>query len=197
MMWTRLLIGGAVVLVPGNALAQQAGAYLADKGNFFIASDVAQAGSMQIERFGPGRSFGTAYGYDFGNGFKTDVESVTKLESPERLANLPVSGGITTTSVMLNGMYEISDGAWRMKPFIGARIGMIGLNQRILGISGSDWVSAYQLRGGVTLGFNQKLLGSLGYQWSMGSKPHLSLAGIPTKVEIDRHGFVLGINYKY
>ena len=74
---------------------------------------------------------------------------------------------------------------------------MIGLNQRILGISGSDWVSAYQLRGGVTLGFNQKLLGSLGYQWSMGSKPHLSLAGIPTKVEIDRHGFVLGINYKY
>ena len=50
--------------------------------------------------------------------------------------------------------------------------------------------------GGVSLGLTQKLLGSLEYRWTMGSKPHFSLGGIPTKLEVDRHGFVLGVNYK-
>jgi hypothetical protein len=31
----------------------------------------------------------------------------------------------------------------------------------------------------------------------MGSKPHFSLAGIPAKLEVNRHGFVVGMNYKY
>ena len=196
-MRSRLLVGGAVVLLTGPALAQTAGPYLASKGNMYFPSDIAQAGSMQIERFGPGRTFGTAYGYDFGNGFKTEIEGLTRSESPEPRSNLPASGGINTTSVMLNGLYEIRDGAWQFKPFVGLGFGWTDINSRILGANNNDWNSAYQFRGGVSLGFNQKLLGSLGYQWTMGSKPHLSLAGIPTKVEIDRHGFVLGINYKY
>ena len=193
----RLLVGGAVVLLTTPASAQVAGPYLASKGNLYVPSDIAQAGSMQIERFGPGRTFGTAYGYDFGNGFKSEIEGLTRLESAGTRNNLPAAGGITTTSVMLNGLYEIRDGAWQIKPFIGAGFGWVDVNSRILGANNNDWNSAYQLRGGVSLGFNQKLLGSLGYQWTMGSKPHFSLAGIPTKLEIDRHGFVLGVNYKY
>lgn len=193
----RLLIGGAVVLIAGPAWAQTAGPYLASKGNFYVPSDIAQAGSMQIERFGPGRSFGTVYGYDFGNGFKTEIEGLTRAEGAETRSNLPAEGAITTTSVLLNGLYEVRDGAWQIKPFVGLGFGWTNVNSRILGANTSDWSSAYQLRGGVTLGFNERLLGSLGYEWAMGSKPHFSLAGIPTKLEVDRHGFVLGINYKY
>jgi opacity protein-like surface antigen len=98
---------------------------------------------------------------------------------------------------MLNGLYELTDGVWHMKPYVGAGFGMIDVNQSILGASGSDWTTAYQVRGGVTLGLSQKLLGSLEYRWTMGSKPHFQLAGIPTKLEVDRHGFTLGFNYKY
>ena len=58
-------------------------------------------------------------------------------------------------------------------------------------------MGAYQFQGGLNLGFTQKLMGSLQYQWTMGSKPRFSLAGIPTKLEVNRHGFVVGVNYKY
>ena len=195
-MWTRLLIGGAVVLLTGPAWAQTAGPYLASKGNMYFPSDVAQAGSMQIERFGPGRTFGTAYGYDFGNGFKTEIEGVTRSDASE-IQSDPAAGSIITTRVRLNGLYEIRDGAWQIKPYVGAGFGVMAMNARILGMNNSNWVNGYEFHGGITMGFSQKLLGSLGYQWTMGSKPHFSLAGIPTKLEIDRHGFTVGINYKY
>jgi opacity protein-like surface antigen len=195
-MWIRLL-SGAVALLANPAWAQTAGPYLASKGNFYFPSDVAQAGSMQIERFGPGRTFGTAYGYDFGNGFKTEIETGTRSETAETRQSLAAAGNVRTTTVMLNGLYEVRDGAWQIKTFIGAGFGLMDINSRILGANNNDWTSAYQLRGGVTLGLNQKLLGSLGYEWTMGSKPHFSLAGIPTKLEVDRHGFVIGVNYKY
>ena len=99
--------------------------------------------------------------------------------------------------VTLNGLYEFSDGAWRMKPYFGAGFGPTDTNGRLLGIGDSDRLAAYQLRGGIALGFTQKLIGSLEYRWSMGSKPNFLLAGVPTKVELDRHGFVVGFNYKY
>jgi len=105
--------------------------------------------------------------------------------------------GLSTTTVMLNGLYEFSGDGWHMKPYVGAGFGMIDVNERVLGANGTDWTTAYQVRGGVTMGLTQKLLGSFEYRWTMGSKPHFSLAGIPTKLEVDRHGFVLGFNYKY
>jgi opacity protein-like surface antigen len=74
---------------------------------------------------------------------------------------------------------------------------MIDVNEHILGVTRDVWATAYQLRGGVALGFTQKLVGSLEYRWTDGSKPSFSLAGIPTKLEVDRHSFVVGFNYKY
>ena len=140
---------------------------------------------------------GTALGFDFGNGVKTAIEGSSARAAPNSFGNLPVSGGISAASVMLNGLYEFSDGAWRLKPFVGVGLGMVDANARILGQTRNDWVTAYQLHGGVTLGFTQKLAGSLEYRWTMGSKPNFSLAGVPTKFEVDRHGFVLGFDYKY
>ena len=70
-------------------------------------------------------------------------------------------------------------------------------NARILGATNNDWVSAYQVRGGVNFGFTQKLAEVSNIAGRMGSKPHFSLAGIPTKLEVNRHGFVVGMNYKY
>jgi opacity protein-like surface antigen len=136
-------------------------------------------------------------GYDLGSGFKTEIEGITARARKEPFGNLPTGGDIAGTRVMLNGLYEFSDGAWRLKPYVGAGLGLVDANARILGATQNDWVSAYQLHGGVSLGFSQKLMGNVEYRWTMGSKPRFMLAGIPTKVEIDRHGFVIGVNYKY
>jgi opacity protein-like surface antigen len=194
------LFGAALSFLVGTASAQTSGGSYVNADNPVLlppAVTLAQPDITQVASL-ESRSFGTAYGYDLGNGFKTEIQGVTARAGSEHLANLPAGGsGIAATSVMLKGMYELSDGAWRMSPYVGAGLAMLDANARILGATNNDWVSAYQLQGGVNLGFTQKLAGSLEYRWTMGSKPHFSLAGIPAKLEVNRHGVVLGMNYKY
>ena len=194
------LFGAALSFLAGTASAETSGSYVnADNALLpppavaLVQPDIIQTASLE-----PRNSFGTVYGHDLGNGFKTEIQGVTARAADEHLANLPVGGsGIVATSVMLNGMYEFSDGAWRMSPYVGAGFGVVDSNARVLGATSNDWVSAYQLQGGINLGFTQKLAGSLEYRWTMGSRPHFSLAGIPAKLEVNRHGFVVGMNYKY
>jgi opacity protein-like surface antigen len=191
-----------MAFVSASAFAQTDGTYFTIQGGFTLPTTITLTQSgvpqpAQTETFGAGRSYGAAYGYNFGNGFRTELESFNSYAAAERHGNLPAGGSLSATTVMLNGFYEFSDGTWRMKPYVGAGFGMIDVNQHVLGASGNNWSTAYQVRGGVSLGLTQKLLGSLEYRWTMGSKPHFSLGGIPTKLEVDRHGFVLGVNYKY
>lgn len=194
------LFGAALSFLVGTASAQTSnGSYVNADDRVLLppAVTLAQPDITQVASL-ESRSFGTAYGYDLGNGFKTEIQGVTARAANEHLANLPSGGsGIAATSIMLKGMYEFSGGAWRMSPYLGAGLGMVDANARILGATSNDWVSAYQLQGGVNLGFTQKLAGSLEYHWTMGSKPHFELAGIPAKLEVNRHGVVLGMNYKY
>jgi len=199
-MLRSLLAGGAIAFLSGTAFAQTAGTYFAPDGGTIRPSSLNVSSSSTIaktELLTTGSAVGVSYGYDLGNGFKAGIEGVTPRESAGRFGELPASGSLTAGSVMLQGLYEFRDGAWHTKPYAGAGFGAIDVSQRFLGVRGNDWVPAYQLRGGVSLGFTQKLLGSLEYRWTKGSKPNFSLGGIPTKVEIDRHGVVVGVNYKY
>ena len=193
----RAAIG--IAFLAGNAFAQTAGSYVNPDIGLLLPPtfDAEKSTLMQTETLGFGKSYGNAYGYDFGDGLKTEVETRTYDAASSRLGGLAAGSNLTSTHVTLKGMYEFSEGAWRMTPYIGAGFGVIDVNQHVLGLAGNQWVSAYQLRGGVTLGFTQKLVGSLEYRWADGSKPTFALAGVPTKVEVDRHGFTIGFNYKY
>jgi len=198
----HLPAGVAIALLTGPAFAQTAGTYFTIEGGFTLPTTINLhlSGMPQpapVQSFAPVRSYGAAYGYNFGNGFRTELESFTSHAASQRHDESGAGASLSTTAVMLNGLYELTNGVWHMKPYLGAGFGMIDVNQSILGASGSGWTTAYQVRGGVTLGLSQKLLGSLEYRWTMGSKPHFQLAGIPTKLEVDRHGFTLGFNYKY
>jgi opacity protein-like surface antigen len=155
--------------------------------------DLTQTASLESRS-----TVGTVYGYDLGNGFKTEIQGLTARTSTEHLTNLPSGhNGIAASSFMLKGMYEFSGGAWHMSPYVGAGFGVVNANAGVLGTTRNEWIGSYQVGGGLNLGFTQKLMGSLEYRWTMGSKPRFLLAGIPTKLEVNRHGFVVGVNYKY
>jgi opacity protein-like surface antigen len=194
--WAKGGIG--LALITASASAQTPGTYATSDSDSPPAPTLLQPfGITPTESFGFGNSHGSAFGYDFGHGFKTELESFSTVAASDRLGGIAANGFLTSTRITLKGMYEFSDGAWHMKPYIGAGFRMIDMNAHIAGLGSNDWAMAYQLRGGVTLGFSQKLVGSLEYRWTNGSKPTFALAGIPTKLEVDRHGFTLGINYKY
>jgi opacity protein-like surface antigen len=193
------LFGATLSFLAGTASAQTNGSSYVNADPVLLppAVTLAHPDSPQIASL-ESRAFGATYGYDLGSGFKTELQGLTARAVSEHSSNLPMgSGDISGTSIMLKGVYQFSDGAWHVSPYIGAGLGMMDANARILGATSDDWISSYQVQGGINLGFTQKLVGSLEYRWTMGSRPHFSLAGIPAKLEVNRHGFVLGMNYKY
>ena len=148
----------------------------------------------QPDIFGTGRSYGTDLRYDLGGGFRAEFESLYSYSNHSGLSQ--GFGGVNSSSMMLRGLYEFDGGSWRVKPFIGAGVGMVNVNAGLLGNESSDWVQAYQVRGGVNYAISQKLMGSIGYNWVKGQKPTLLVKGIPAKIEFPSGGVFLGLNYK-
>jgi opacity protein-like surface antigen len=188
------LTGAALSLLAGAASAETSGSYVnADTPVLLpLAFTLAQPDSPQIANLNSRNSFGTVYGYNLGNGFKTEIEGVT-TRAPSDFANLPAGGGIVATSVMLRGVYEFSDGDWHLSPYVGGGFGMMEANARVPLPANNAWVGAYQVRGGVSLGFTERLIGTLEYRLTIASTPLFSLADI----EVSRHSFVIGVHYRY
>lgn len=139
---------------------------------------------------------GGAFGFDFGKGFKAEIEGLGFHADAIGSSNLPLPGSLSANHLKLVGMYEFSDGAWRVTPYIGGDVGAVNVSERLLG-GAYDQATAYQLRGGVTLGLTQTLLGNLEYRWTNGSKPYLSFAGVPARLEVDNHRVRAGVNYRF
>jgi opacity protein-like surface antigen len=189
-----LLIGAASALTTSAALAQSTGTYAGDGATTPEDASFLRPSTTQDGSVGTGGTY-AAYNFDLGNGFKTQIEGLNSFTDVGHTGNLLSTGGVQSQSMMLSGLYQFSEGSW--KPYIGAGFGAMDFSARLLGTQDNASVTTYQFRGGVAVGLSQKLFGSMQYSWTMGSKPRLSLAGIPAKVEISRHGFQLGVNYKF
>src|SRR5438270_5211949 len=178
-----LLSSAAIALLPGAAHAQLASLSVSE-GNSVLLPPVASVTQPALSR---------SEGYDvksgqvslsLGNHFSTQIEGAAI--SGREATNLPTPGGVAATSLMLNGLYEISNGSWHLKPFVGGGFGFIDTNAHVLGTTDSQYETAYQLHGGVQVSVTQKLVGSLEYRLTGGVMP----PGLkPTKLNVNSHGF--------
>lgn len=170
------------LLAAGMASAQEAGPYLGAQGGGVFPSDGESAGA-----------YGATAGYSFGTGLRLELDGLRARTSFDSFGGVPVTGRADTTTIMLNGLYGFGPG--ELKPYLGAGVGAQDVSARVPGSEDHAWVPAYQLRGGVSYSFTQKIFGSLEYRWENGKAPNLRLSGIPAKLEIKRHGILVGLNY--
>ncbi len=128
-------------------------------------------------------------------GFRTEFEAIeANLDIPG--AGLTPVGNLKATRLMLSGIYEFSSGAWRLRPYVGAGVGVIDVSARLLGHEQNSIMPDVQFKGGLKYNITQKILGSFEWRWSHGSKPTFALGGVPTKFQLKRGGFLIGVNYK-
>jgi opacity protein-like surface antigen len=128
-------------------------------------------------------------------GFRTEFEAIeANLDIPG--AGLTPVGNLKATRLMLSGLYEFSSGGWRLKPYVGAGVGVIDISARLLGHEETSIISDFQFKGGVKYDITQKIFGSLEWRWSHGSRPTFALDGVPTRFQLKRGGFMLGVNYR-
>jgi opacity protein-like surface antigen len=128
-------------------------------------------------------------------GFRTELEAIeANLDIPG--AGLTPVGNVKATRLMLSGLYEFSSGGWRLKPYVGAGVGVIDFSARLLGHEEETIIPDFQFKSGVKMAITQKIFGSFEWRWSHGSKPSFALGGVPTKFQLKRGGFMLGVNWK-
>jgi opacity protein-like surface antigen len=126
-----------------------------------------------------------ASGYDFGGGFRTEVEHHRSFGVSD-----PITGSqIEDNSVMFNSLYDLPTGP-RLKTFIGAGFGAVNRSQQIPGATNSEWDSAYQVRGGLTYDISKALSGLLEF------RQQGILAGSSPKVSFKNRGVMLGLKYQ-
>jgi opacity protein-like surface antigen len=179
-----------------NSAAAQSPPGLSQGGLYFAPDlNLVRLGLIQTGGSTARDAVGGGVGYDFGNGFRAELASLTSQPAADR-AYTPALGSIGSTAVMLRGLYAFNSDA-PFSPYIGGALGVTDVNQRLSGLQSNDWFASYQVRGGVKLSLSQKLFGSVEYRWTDGEKPHFSVSGISTKVEFPSHGFLVGMNYKF
>ena len=130
-----------------------------------------------------------------GGGFRAEFEAIEERLAIPGIGMTPI-GDLKATRLMLSGLYELDRGAWRLKPYVGAGIGVIDVSQRLLGHEQTTILPDFQFKGGVKYSITQKLFGSLEWRWSHGSKPTFALAGVPTKFLLKGEGFLVGVTYR-
>jgi opacity protein-like surface antigen len=186
-----------LVIMTGSAAAETSAISYSQGGDDVLLPPVGAVAQPALSRTETSITNSAALNLKLGN-FSTQLEGVA-ISAPDglQIGNLPTGGNTAATSVMLNGLYEVTNGSWHLKPFVGGGFGYVDVNSKVLGQTQSDWQKAYQLHSGLQVGLSEKLLGSIEYRWIMGSAPGLLVAGIPAKLSIGHHGFSLGFDYKY
>jgi opacity protein-like surface antigen len=193
----QLAMGFGAACLAGHAFAQTPGAYVTTQAGSLAPFTLVHGQSAIWQMESLGKSYGSAYRFDLGNGFKTEIEGLTFHASGERIGGLAATQYLTSTRLLLKGLYEFSDGSWRVKPYLSAGFGASDLDGHILGLINREWIMAYQVGGGVALDFTQKFMGNLEYRWTNGSSATFALSGVPNTVGLQDHSVVVGVNYKY
>ena len=164
----------AFLLLLGRLAAETSSTLAVPNGNPEIGTqEVAGAELLRTGQF-----FSDAYGQDFGNGFKVEIERLsydTALPGASGIA----TGGVRTTGSVLSGLYEFRNESWLLKPYVGVGLGVADPTTGLLGSDDRFLLPGFQLRGGVDYSITQKLFGKLEYRWSQGNKPSLGIEGVP------------------
>jgi hypothetical protein len=97
------------------------------------------------ELLGTGHFFSDAYGHDFGNGFKIEIERLTYDTAMPGASGI-AAGGVRTTGSVLSGLYEFHNDGWLVKPYVGVGLGVADPSAGLLGSDDRFLLTAFQLR---------------------------------------------------
>ena len=174
------------------------GSFLPDLHLRTINAGVPQSG-FNNEEFNTGYAYGGAVGYDTGQGWRVEVQSLYQRSSLNRLGGTVADGHLSTTSLMLNGTYDLA--SWNnLTPFVGAGLGMQNVGGEIEGLGGHQWRPAYQLEAGLRANIapNTSLFGA--YRFSQAESARMEDVNDPTlagQQHFSNHALLAGITYKF
>ena len=145
--------------------------------------------------FQTGFAYGGAFGYDNGNGWRFELDSVHQMASVDQFGGASSSGHIFSTSVMANVTKDLLEGA-DFTPYAGAGLGLQDVGGVINGFSGDQWKPAYQLEVGLRKDLSPQLSLFGEYRFSQSEAAKLSTATDIARQHFSDHLLTVGLSYR-
>ncbi len=144
--------------------------------------------------FDTGASLTGSFGYEFGNGFRTEVELGARANDIDEISvsgygSGSVDGDVTAVSTMLNAFYDFMPKS-KVSPFLGFGIGYANVVIDIDNLGDEDDnVFAYQGAAGISYAFNERFKGDLQYRYFATEDPKFD--GLDS--EYKTHNLMVGL----
>lgn len=162
----------------------------------------AQNGDLSFKE-APGLS--GAFGYDYGNGLRVEVELMrlggdTGALSFSNVVSFETDGSYTLTTGMVNGWYSFGSGA--IRPFVGGGIGMmhadVDLDFQVGTVSGNDTVFAWQVGVGAEIPITDRMSILASYRYLDANGFNLAdNQGTAIDVDLDSNIFSIGAMFRF
>jgi len=201
-LWLAAAMTAAVPLAAASA-ADDAGWYVGIGGgvNILQDSDVGGlASDVESDLGGVGLLRG---GYDYGNGWRTEVEVGYRDNGVDEVNTVNGTGHIRNLDGMINVLYEFETGMM-FRPYVGVGLGASNVRwDNVTPIAGSriddeDVVFAYQGIVGATIDVDPALAVFVDYRYFGTDDPDFDTdSGITTETENRNHSVILGVRYKW
>lgn len=205
-------VTAAALILPFSHVA------MADDGGFYLqvgagvnipeTADLTPAGEPTSSNYDLDAGFAAtgSAGYEFGNGFRTELELGYRGSSDGELADGTANDGpganVSTGLAMINAIYELPTGG-RIRPYIGAGIGIVRTNyngtEPLTGVLIDDADSALGLQAiiGVSIEASQAVDVFIDYRYLRSGKLNL-VSNDLERVEVKNrhHAFMAGMKYR-
>ncbi len=180
------------------ALAGTPGYYVSGEGGVSLLPDLHlndPAPGTRKDSFGTGFAAGGAVGYDFGTGWRVELNSLYQHSNLSRLDGVTTPGHLSSTSVMANATYDLLPDA-QFTPYVGAGLGFQNVGGEIGPLRGRAWEPAYQAEAGLRTDISDKasLFGE--YRFSQSKSVRLADATDSANQHFSDHALLAGISFK-
>ncbi|MFN3076697.1 MAG: OmpA family protein [Alphaproteobacteria bacterium] len=204
---SRFLLAAVVAMMPAVAMAGSSGVYVGAAGGVDFLNDAKLSGNGVNTK----SSYDMGYvglgtlGYKYDKGFRVEFEGGYRSNAVDKLANSTagVNGRVHTSSIMLNGLYDIDTGTI-LTPYVGIGVGGAKVDFRGVNpvnnstINKSDHLFAYQGILGTSLKVTDAVSLFTDYRYLGTPDPGLRTgSGVAIDGEYGSHNVVLGVRYLF
>lgn len=208
--WGTGLAAAALALAVTPALAGDArdaddpSWYIKGQGGWSFSQSTEFDDSLSTDvELGDDFVIGAAVGYEFRRNWRAELEATYESKDTDDAANPALRGGELTTTAFMANIYRDFDIGHRIKPFIGAGIGVAGTDPDFQVLSpggpyrpdGTDYGFAWQVSAGVSMDFTDRLTGEIRYRYMDAGDYELQGTGGTIEGDNKSHAVLAGLRF--
>lgn len=190
-----LAASGAAIMFAAGATAQP-GYYFSGLAGLSLMPDLGLKNSLGTSNVGldNGYAYGGAFGYDMGNGWRLEIDTVHQMSLVNQVSGTDAGGHLYSTSLMANATYDLPK-YFSLTPYIGAGLGVQNIGGAVNGYTGNVWRPAYQVEGGLRdqITPNLEMFGE--YRFSQAAAARLTGIDDSANQHFADHLFSVGFTY--